>query len=189
MIVYFTIFMVMDKDDILGSAYIGDIEEKLGSNGMYELSIPYHFPLGKNKSIREDSPLVKPFKHILLEGRPTKKIAFTFYAENGDYRIIGAFCYTHGKRILFFPGLILSRVKHSPDNREMLHEMHRIDHFSVEDNVINWHVTLEGKKAKNHKYPTLKTKMISKGIFLWFVMGIPNLQIMEPMPETQVYSK
>jgi hypothetical protein len=182
--------MTEEKDiENLGSAYI-DINHITiieDTNGMFEISIPYRFPIGKEESIRKDSALVKPFEQILLEGKPLERVSYFFYGENGDYWLIGSFAYTIARRILFFPGLNMARVKHSPDNKEVLDEIHNIDHLTLESNLKTWHVSLREKKDKGIKYPRMKPAKISEGVLLWFVMAVPSAKKLEPMPKSQEY--
>ena len=59
--------MTEEKDiENLGSDYIdiNSIQMTENRDGMYEISIPYRFPIGKEESIRKDSALVKPLEQI-----------------------------------------------------------------------------------------------------------------------------
>ncbi|ALI34763.1 hypothetical protein NMY3_00551 [Candidatus Nitrosocosmicus oleophilus] len=182
--------MIERKDvENLGSAYIDIDGIKIieDTEGMYEISIPYHFPIGKEEFIRKDSALVKPFKQILLEGKPLEKISYFFYGEGDEYWLIGSFAYTKARRILFFPGLNLSRVVHSPDNKEVLDEVHNIDHLTLENNLESWHVTLKEKNDRGIKYSRMKPAKLSENVFLWFVMAIPSAKTLEPMPKSQEF--
>lgn len=166
----------------IGDAYIKLLDPKIDTKGNPYIPLYYHFPVGIGNSINEYSALVKPFRKLIEEGKPIGKTAFVFYREDNAYFVLGAFAFTN--RTIFFPGLTFSRVIHAPDNRDLTGELHNIEHFTLEHNLTDWHIKLIQSEAR---YPTQKTRKVNDNVFLWFVMGIPEVNKLEPMPKTQEY--
>jgi hypothetical protein len=176
----------------LGEWDITPLEPKIGSDGTAYFPIYYKFPVGIGHSINENSAVVKPFRNILNSGRPHEKIVFSFYQENNNgYFVLGSFVNTSGNRILFFPSSTLSRIIHTPDDRELTNqELHNIEHFTIEsDNLTSWHITTVQKRTGGVKYPSLKTKKVNDHTVLWFLMAVRDATKLEVMPKTQEYEK
>src|SRR5215208_1345084 len=57
-------------------------------------------------------------------------------------------------------------------------------HFTFESNFIDWHIK---PMQKEIRYSTQRTRKVNDHVFLWFVMGIPNVTKLESMPRTQEY--
>lgn len=102
---------------------------------------------------------------------------------------MGSFVNTPGDQILFFPGLMFSRIIHTPKGRDLLDkELHNLDHFSlVKENLTDWHITLLQKRTQGIRYPTQKTKRVNDNVFLWFLLAIRDAGKLEPMPKTHEY--
>jgi hypothetical protein len=66
----------------LGNAYIIPLDPQIDSNGHHYTPIYYHFPFGTGNSIGEDSALVRPFKKLMQEGKPSGRTAFVFYRQD-----------------------------------------------------------------------------------------------------------
>jgi hypothetical protein len=99
---------------------------------------------------------------------------------------LGAFVNT-GKRILFFPGLTDRRTVSSSEGGEFLEKgiVHNTDHINLENNLRNFHITLDEKATQGTKYRTMKTVSVKDNMFLWFVMGIKNSNMLQLAPKTQ----
>lgn len=173
----------------LGSSKISIRQPRRDSTGELCIPIHYDFPIGRGPSLDENSALVKPFINILKEGKPPDEISFVFHQENeNDYFVLGSFVKTLGNRILFFPGLKFSRIVHTPTGRDLTNqELHNIDHFTLEKNLNQWHITLVQKSIHGAKYPSLKTKRVNNNSILWFLMAIRYPTMLESMPKTQEY--
>lgn len=173
----------------VGYARIVIEEPEIDSDGKPYIPISYHFPVGTGDSIDENSALVKPFRSILEDGKPVGQIVFVFYQENDTDFVLGSFVNTVGNRILFFPGLRLSRVTHTPDGIDLrLEDLHNVDHFTLEkENLTDWHLTLLQKKEKGTRYGRLQTKKIGHKTFLWFLMALQRATQLESMPNKQRY--
>lgn len=168
----------------LGNAQIIPMDPQTDSDGQHYIPLYYHFPFGSSDSINDYSALVKPFRKLLEEGKPIGKTAFLFYLENNSYFVLGSFAFTN--RTIFFPGLTFSRIVHTPDGRDLSldEKANNIAHFTLESNFIDWHIKPVQKEIR---YPTQRTRKVNDDVFLWFVMGIPDVTKLEPMPKTQEY--
>lgn len=167
----------------LGNAYIVPLDPRTDNDGKPYIPLYYYFPFGNSNSINPDSALVKPFTKLMEGGYPIGEVAFVFYREDNSYFVLGSFAFAH--RIVFFPGLKFSRIIHTPDGRDLTNrEIHNIKHFSLERDFSHWHIKAVQNKIK---YPIQRTKKLNESIFLWFVMGIPDVSKLEPMPKTQEY--
>jgi hypothetical protein len=168
----------------LGNAQIILMDPQIDANGQPYIPLYYDFPFGTGNSINEYSALVKPFRKLLEEGKPIGKTAFLFYREDNSYFVLGSFAFTN--RTIFFPGLNFSRIIHTPDGRDLTpnHTANNITHFTLESNFIDWHIKPVQKEIR---YPSQKTRRVNDDVFLWFVMGIPDVTKLESMPKTQEY--
>jgi hypothetical protein len=122
----------------------------------------------------------------LKEGKPIGNINYSFYQDSNKYYILGAFVKTE-KRILFFPAITDRRTTRSPDGKEPLKDgiLHHIDHITLEDNLRNYHVTLDEKATKGTRYKNMNTTRVDDNMFLWLVMGIQNASALQLAPKTQ----
>jgi hypothetical protein len=170
----------------LGNAYIIPLDPQIDSNGHHYIPIYYHFPFGTGHSVGEDSALVRPFKKLMQEEKPAGKTAFVFYRQDNISFVLGSFTFT-GRRIIFFPPSTLTRVVYTPNGKGLTSERYNIEHFTLEEDFTNWHITLYQKLTENIRYPTIRTTMVSHDVFLWFIMAIPHPTRLEPMPKTQQY--
>lgn len=159
------------------------LNPSIDEDGQAYLPLLYTFSFGNGGSVHEKSALVRPFRKILVDGKPIGKISYIFYKEKGEHFVLGSFAYS-GKRIMFFPGLVDRRVTLSPEGQRILEKglVHNIDHLSLEADFRTWHLSLEGKIAK---YRRMNTKRVRDDMFLWFVMGIKNVKHLEPAPKAQ----
>jgi hypothetical protein len=175
------VFLGRSGGDI-GEAYLEVLDIEWTPEGEQFIPLKYHFPFGNRTSIDESSALVKPFKKLMDDGRPTGKIAFVFYRENGVDFVLGSFAFT--ERIIFFPGISFSRIVLDSNGGEYMDNEIDLDHLTLERDFIKWHFK---PTQKNKRFETQRTKRVKNDTFLWFVMGIPSVSKLEPMPMTQVY--
>jgi hypothetical protein len=170
----------------IGNAYIIPLDPQIDSDGHHYIPIYYHFPLGTGDSIYEESALVRPFKKLMLEGKPAGKTAFLFYRQDSSPFVLGSFTFT-GRRTIFFPPSTLTRIKFTSEGRELTTEVHTIEHFTLEENFTDWHITLSQRETQNIRYPTIRTTKMNHDVYLWFIIAIPYPTRLESMPRTQQY--
>jgi len=139
----------------------------------------YNFPWGEGISSDQSSALVRPFRKIFRHGKDPGTITYVFHSDNGKFYVLGSFAFTN-KRIIFFPGFIEKTLVNFFDEqlRDKGINLH-IDHFSIEQNLRNWHITFEEDERKR----SLNTKRVDHNNFLWFVLRIKVLTSLEPTPE------
>jgi hypothetical protein len=159
----------------------------IDDDGQAYVPLMYVFPFGQVLGVNQDSALVRPFHKALQDGKPVGKINYIFYEEGKDYFILGSFVYSPGNKIIFFPGIIDTRLIRSVEEGEILSKgiLHNVDHISLESNLRVYHMTLKQKKIDGSKYPRKNTHPVKDDIFLWFSMGIRNNKVLEKAPKTQ----
>ena len=170
----------------VGFASIIGEPPQIDNLGKAYLTLRYIFPRGTGGSINQTSALVRPFQKILEEGKPTGKITFVFYQEDNNYYVLGSLVHT-GRRILFFPGFVDRRVVLSPDGINPLQQgvVLTTDHYTLEQNLRTWHITLLEKASKGAKLRSMNTRKLDDMLFLWFILGIQRPNKLEGMPSSQ----
>jgi len=150
-----------------------------------QLRIKYSLPIGKGRSNDSESPIIRPFKKILKEGKKPGKITFVFLNDNGQYFVLGAFSFTV-KHLIFFPGFKDRRLSYVGD-KQYLNEgvVLHIDHLTLDQNLRTWHFTFDEKNTKGAKIPTNKTKKIDETNFLWFACKVSNSSDLYETPNEQ----
>lgn len=133
--------------------------------------------------------LARPLRRVLENGI-IGKITYVFYQEPGKpSRTFGAFCYTPGERLLFYPGIIKRTLRWNVERNKVrkfnLPEDTLIDHFSLEKELNKWHVTLLDSSKGEKKYPlrTYKTRRYPNKTLFWFALSIKGPRILEPTPQ------
>lgn len=147
------------------------------------LKIVYQLPVGSGTSTNVDSALIRPFRKILNDGKPVGNINYVFLKDNDHYFVIGSFSYTE-KHIIFFPGIVDRRLINFGEteylgNNTVLH----IDHFTLENNLKDWHVSIEEKHELGIKFPQQKTRVHDEHNFLWFILKIQSSDKLERCPK------
>ena len=132
----------------------------------------------------QNSVLVRPFYNVLALGKPMGTISYIFYQEKEDYFILGSFIYTK-KRILFFPGTTDRRLMVSSEHENLSEKNQLVDHYSLENDLSTYHLTLENKKIDNSKYPRMSTIRVKEDMILWLIFGLKNALMLEVAPNTQ----
>jgi hypothetical protein len=170
---------------VLGEADVIPLEPETDKNGDRILPLLYIFPMGNGGSITPNSALVRPFKKILMDGKPVGKIYYVFYKEKEEYYVLGSLAYSN-ERLIFFPGQIDLRMTWAKD-RPVLSEglLHHFDHLTLESNLRTYHLTLLEKQTQGAKYERMNTKFVGKDMILWFVMGVQSADKLEEAPRTQ----
>lgn len=163
------------------------LDPLIDNDGQPYVPLMYVFPFGQALGVDQDSALVRPFHKALHDKKPVGKINYVFYEEGKDYFILGSFVYSPGNKIIFFPGVIDTRLINSTIEGEILSKgiLHNVDHISLESSLRVYHWTLKQKKTDNSKYPKENTLPVKDDIFLWFSMGLRNTSVLEKAPKTQ----
>src|SRR6266487_6314261 len=163
------------------------LEPLIDDDGQAYVPLMYAFPFGQDLGVNQDSALVRPFHKALHDGKPVGTINYIFYEEGKDYFILGSFVYSPGNKIIFFPGIIDTRLIRSVEEGEILSKgiLHNVDHLSLESSLRVYHMTLKQKKIDGSKFPRKNTHRVKDDIFLWFTMGVRNTSVLEKAPKTQ----
>lgn len=152
-------------------------------NNSWKLDVDYIFPYGHDESTNQESVLVKPFRSLLTEGKLIGKLKYIFYKEGNTFFTLGTFVKSK-KYLLFFPGLVTTKLTKSPADGEFNDIMH-IDHFSLEPNLRKWHITMKEKRTEGKRVKSKNTKRVSDTLFLWFVLGVKSIDKLEKTPKKQ----
>jgi hypothetical protein len=96
-------------------------------------------------------------------------------------------CFTPGKRLLFYPGLVERKVNWSLSRNvfQNIRSTGFVDHITLEPGFRNWHMTIletDGTK-KDHLSPS-KTKKISNSTVFWFGLTIQSPDYLETTPKS-----
>jgi hypothetical protein len=121
---------------------------------------------------------------VLKEGKPMGTISYIFYQDKASYFILGCFVYTK-KRILFFPGITNRQLLNSSDHIDLTDKNHFVDHYSLEESLRTYHLTLVNKRQTGAKYPKMNTIRVKENMFLWLCFGIKSADMLETAPKTQ----
>lgn len=147
----------------IGYSFLSILKSEQGNDCVMDLD--WQFPVGDGITTDVNSGLLRPFKSIFTSGKPPGKTAFLTYQDDGNHYVLGSLSKTK-QYIIFFPG---------GNNLEMIHHngekisdtsMH-IDHFTLDQSILTWHVTLEEKATKNIKIPRNRTLKINVNLFSW----------------------
>ncbi|MFC1507300.1 hypothetical protein ACFLQ6_09565 [Thermoproteota archaeon] len=145
---------------------------------------------GQGESQNETSALIRPFRLLLDEGKPIGRINYLFFRSNIAH-VLGSLCYTPGKRILFFPGLIVRKpiwhIKRKILKPVNLTEDFIIDHLTLEPNFDSFHVTMLTAKKVKRVFAHYKTKKITDGLFYWFGLSLHSEKSLEDCPAKMTF--
>lgn len=124
--------------------------QKLKSNqDIIEISLKLK-EIGQGRSRGVSNALVRPYRVLINKQKKVGRVAYVFYQESSKcFRIFGSFCYSSGGRLLFFPGV--EKKKLLWDSLDLKRPMpsQDLDHFTLEADWKNWHITtLEKKQGK-----------------------------------------
>lgn len=150
-----------------------------------------HFEnFGEGFSSENESCILRPFSKLLRGGKPIGRINYVFFEDqDGISYNLGTICLSPppGERLIFFPGLndrVLIWYSKRGNQKRMPNKVF-IDHFSLEKNLLSWHLTLLGTaKQKTEKIPKMRTKKWSEQTIFWFKLSIQEPSVLEPTPET-----
>jgi hypothetical protein len=143
--------------------------------------------LGSGKTTSIDCALVRPFRQFLEDKKSIGKITYVLLFQGGVYpsHILGSFCYTHGNRLLFFPGLVQRNVRWANfKSFKNVEGIGSIDHVTLEEHNKSGHFTIleQGKKIDKKLWlPNFKTN--DKTTYFWFGLSVMNIGVFEQTPE------
>ncbi len=142
---------------------------------------------GQGKSTSISCALARPYRQLIEEGKPIGRINYVFFRIGGQpSHILGTLCFTPGKRLLFYPGLIERKANwsFSKNTFQSIKSTGFVDHITIEPGFRSWHMTiLEPDGTKKSHLRSLKTKMIKDDIVFWFGLTIQGPHILETTPE------
>lgn len=143
-----------------------------------KLVIKWHFPHGKGKSTNKESGLLRNLRYILDSGKPLGNFVYTFYEENNEHYILGTLCKSE-KKLIFFPGGDSGEII----PKEGIKTTGHIDHFTLDENLETWHITLKEKAKDGTQIPKHRTWKINDNVILWFVIQANSVSNFERAPE------
>lgn len=125
------------------------------------------------------NPLSRSLDRLLRTGQPLRKSALCFCSlpdrltEQGRLRWLGAFVFSAGDRVIFFPGYAVTpdRVVGMRGPTKIWDHQVAVDHVSLEKNRESWHATTPMLK-EHFDGPT--TLDLGQGRALWFGMSVAN---------------
>jgi len=148
------------------------------ANDQMKLVFTWTMDIGED-GVDDDSinPLSRSLDCLLRTGQPLQKTALCFCSlpgkppESARLRWLGAFVFSAGERVIFFPGYAVM-----PDTlvgmrgpAKMWDNQVAVDHLSLEKDRESWHATTPRSK-KHFGGPT--TLDLGEGKALWFGMSV-----------------
>jgi hypothetical protein len=131
-----------------------------------------------------DSPelsLLRPFRRIVEEGKPTGTINYVFF-QGDTLRILGSLTYSPEGFVLFFPGISDRSMRWFSNKSRTLREhsaLGIVDHFTLEPGFQKGHITSETDLAKKrYRY---RSRTLNGNSIFWFAMSIKHVSVIEPM--------
>lgn len=144
---------------------------------------------GSGKSVNDESALTRPFRQLFHAGKPIGKINYIFFKGNKwPTRILGALCFTPGKRLLFFPGLnhrkINWKLSRGGKKISFFFNYGLLDHFTLERDFKRWHATIITSPSEpKPKRPSFRTYRVDRNTIFWFGLTIQKPEVLEMTPE------
>ena len=146
---------------------------EINNKGSDRLSLTLSFPeLGYEDSSNSDSALIRPYLRLLEYGNPTGKINYLFYKSDERTYVLGSLCLSPERHLLFFPGIIGTRVILEASDKGKTEKIKNIDHFTLNNNFNDWHITIGSKHSS-----TLPIKKIKDNLYYWFSLSIISEEI------------
>ena len=182
--VHFIVSNIISKIKKINKKYSEfSIKQYTDNEVEHNMILVFKFPFGSKKILNSnsDSNLFKPLDNIINEGKPIEKLVYVLYHEAKDeIYFLGTFIKT-SKRILFFPALVFSKIEISNGNQ--LETPMNLNHLTLEENLIKWHITTDEKKIdKNIKFNSYQIYEINQDNHLWFVMCLQSENTLENLP-------
>jgi hypothetical protein len=131
------------------------------------------------------NPLSRSLDCLLRTGQPLQKMALCFCSlpgkpsEPARLRWLGAFVFSAGERVIFFPGYAVmpDTLLGVRDQAKMWDSQVGVDHLSLEKDRASWHATTPMSK-RHFGGPT--TLDLAGGKALWFGMSVADGSALRP---------
>jgi hypothetical protein len=121
------------------------------------------------------NPLARATHRLLNEGQPLKRIHVSFFNPGSGLglRWVGAFVWSAGERLVFFPGFVApidvvslaSSSEPTPVDRGF-----NVDHITLEKDLRTWHITTQGMNRK--RLGGYMTQNLGAGRAFWCGMHV-----------------
>ncbi len=150
-------------------------------------------PFGRGTCNDQSSSLLRPFRRLAEQGKPTGHINYLFLKLMERYYVIGSLCYTPRKMLLFFPGLLNRRPVWQGQGKQIEFQGSAsdtfLDHLTLESDQSHWHpryLEAGGKKARfppsegnyRRRFATYRD-----GTYVfWFSMAVREPNVLEEAP-------
>lgn len=158
-----------------------------------EIQLTLELPMGKGEIDTSSSSLARPLRRLFVTGKSAGKINYVFYRHVDEQCYnIGSLCLTEKGRILFFPGFqardLLWLLNKKGNLRKFNLTDYSVDHFTLENNFKELHLTLLKKNEMGEKkYPvSFKTFKINKDVYFWFSLSVQNPSLLEVTPKKTI---
>ncbi len=155
------------------------------TTGRHTYIITHNFGFGVGKTQDASSALIRPFRVLVVEGRPFKWISHLFL-KSDNYYVLGALCLTASRRLLFYPGLV-TRTPQWYVHRSKLSKIDSgcfIDHLTLEANLNSLHVTmLDSNSRKSGSINKFKTKKPAADLTYFFGLSLRSERDLEFSPQ------
>ena len=140
---------------------------------------------GTGKVRNDTSALVRPFTMLIEGGKPIGRINYLFYRSDTSF-VLGTLCFTPGRRLLFFPGLVgrtptwysKGTIVHPVRERDRL-----IDHLTMEANLDSFHATTLRSDGTKKLLTSCKTKKVIDDLTYWFGLSLQSDKVLEKCPD------
>ncbi|WP_148313079.1 hypothetical protein [Nitrosopumilus adriaticus] len=147
------------------------------------LKIRYSMPEGSGICTDVNHSMIRPFRKILNDAKYPGKITYVFIRDEKKYHVLGAFSHTN-RNIIFFPGVVDKRLLNFGEDELLSNGIEKhVDHFTLENNLDSWHVTVQEKEFDGTRFKSQKTKKIDENNYLWFIFKISDLNKMDLLPK------
>jgi hypothetical protein len=161
-------------------------------NALYGM-FGWKFAQGRSQSM--SSALARPYRQLFLSGKPIGRINHIFYKTHvwarEPSRVLGSFCLTPGRRLLFYPGLVERHVNWSYSKKaaRSIRSTGLADHLTLEKGLQSWHLTiLDPLNNKSTQLPSNMTVTTDNGAVFWFGLSLQRSSLLEVTPEKLTFS-
>ncbi len=128
------------------------------------------------------NPLARATHRLMNEGQPLNHLAACTWRPlpaSADLRWLGAFVWSAGQRLVFFPGFAAEqRVVSSASSADPVPVEMRFqtDHVTLDSNLKTWHITTQGS-VREH-ISTLKTTDLGGGRVFWCGIHVSSAEVL-----------
>jgi len=157
----------------------------MSQNDLIAITLDFR-DFGKGRAQNSDSALVRPFGVLIDEAKPIGRINYLFYRSTRSF-VFGALCFTPGRRLLFFPGLVVRSPRWYNKGQETLYPPTErksvIDHLTLEPDFESYHATMRDSASTKSYLVTYKTRKIVDNLTCWFGLSLQSEKVLEECPE------